>query len=371
MKKKCLYVMLIFALVMSVALPVLAEADIKPGGPWITGTQEVKLEGFHNYEQLVRRLNQIEQSSGGGVELEVIGQSNLGRDIFMAKAGSGDKAVLIFTQQHGNEPHGTEAALNLLQDLGSSGRPEFRQIREELTVYIVPRLNPDGAEPDVFWRFNIDPAAPPRNISEGFWTSAWGGGWDINRYHWTDWTKSDLYANHPDTYPENPVPEAQAMVDAFLRVQPIWIIDVHNQGSFKSPDGKSVTSSIMWPNHPDVSEEAVNLSKQLCVAMMDQMNQYGYAEVTRYPGSAIPNIARNAYGLEGVGSVLIEIRAIGQKSIGMLNKHTYEQLYVMLEKTADGSLFELDPNRIDAELPERGRSYRKVLPAEEAQDYVE
>ncbi len=331
---------------------------VTPGGPFLTEptTQDDFLDAFTDYEQLVNRIEQIEQTSNGRVKFEVIGQSNQGRDIFMGVVGEGDKNVLIHTQQHGNEPHGTEAALRLLQDLGSSGCPTFRQIREELTVHIVPRLNPDGSEPDVFHRFNVDPDAPARNTAEGFWTSWWEGvGWDINRYHWFDWEDSDLYANHPDDYPENPVPEAQALIDATKEVMPEWTIDFHNQGSYSSPDGKMVTSSIMWPNHPDVPEDAVNLSKQLCVAMMDQMNQYGYAEVTRYPGSAIPNIARNAYGLEGLGSVLVEIRGgIGHKSIGMLVQHSYEQMVVMLEKTADGSLYELDPDRIDEELPERG-----------------
>ncbi|WP_313410725.1 hypothetical protein [Stutzerimonas kunmingensis] len=36
--------------------------------------------------------------------------------------GNSDKpAVMIITQQHGNEPHGTEAAVNLIKRIASGG----------------------------------------------------------------------------------------------------------------------------------------------------------------------------------------------------------------------------------------------------------
>lgn len=363
-RNKLLLTILAVMLVFGMSFTSFADPVVVPGGPFMSGNEPPLLDAFSSYEQLSRTLEGIERRSRGTMELSVIGESNEGRNIYMAKIGDGDIPVFIHTQQHGNEPHGTEAALQIIQDLAMSGNPTFREIRENLTVYIVPRVNPDGHE--VYWRFNVDPDAPPRSISEGFWTAAAGGGWDINRYHWIDWTNSDLYANHPQDYPENPVPEAQALVDAFLDTEPIWIVDWHNQGSYVSPDGKNVTSSIMWPNHPDVPEDAVDLSKQLSVAMMDEMNQYGFSEVTRYPGSAIPNIARNAYGLEGVGSVLVEIRGgIDQKSSGMLVKHSYHMMKVMLQQTADGSLFEIDGSRIDTELPERGSWIPSTGPNEE------
>src|SRR5450756_1220666 len=80
------------------------------------------------------------------------------RDIYMAKAGHGPDNVMIITQQHGNEPHGTEAMLNMLQDIALSGKPVFKQVREQLTVNIVLRVNPDGAILEQ--RYNYDPLAP-------------------------------------------------------------------------------------------------------------------------------------------------------------------------------------------------------------------
>jgi murein tripeptide amidase MpaA len=80
------------------------------------------------------------------VELEVIGYTNEGRNVYPAKIGDPDNdAVMITTQQHGNEVMTTEAALKLIQFL-STGSNKAMKILDELYVLIVPRVNPDGAE---------------------------------------------------------------------------------------------------------------------------------------------------------------------------------------------------------------------------------
>lgn len=342
----------------------LTESDITPGGPWITDNQNVSLERLNDYTQLVERLKQIEKTSKGLVELEIIGDTNEGRNIYMAKIGDpGNDAVMIITQQHGNEVMTTETALKLIQFL-STGSNKAMEIIDYLYVLIVPRVNPDGAE--MYWRYNVDPDAPARNTSEGFYTSPTVGvGWDINRYHWvTDWTESTLYQNHPAEYPENPVPEAVAVINAFKYYYPIWIADFHHQGTYVTDDGDSVTSSILWPTHPEVTANVVNLSKQLCVVIYDHMQQFGYSTVALYPGGTYAGIGRNGYGLAGAGSILVELKGgIGQKQSGMIIKHAYEQMMSILQATVDGSLYDVDPARSD-EIPPRGSYYYKDLPPE-------
>lgn len=357
----------VFALVVFGGVPALAQTDITPGGPWVTDTQVEVRAALHSYDELVKTLKQIEQSSKGLVELEVIGLTNQGREIYLAKIGDPANTPVMFqTQQHGNEPIGTEAALNVIRFL-STGSAQAQKILNELYVLIVVRVNPDGAE--LWQRYNDDPNAPDRRTSRGLYTSG-GVGWDINRFHFADWTQSltyQWYLIDPVTYPypENPVPEAQAVMDAFLMYQPIWMVDVHGQGTYVTDAGKNVTSSMLWPTNDDVAAEYVELSRQLCVVMMDQMSQYGYATVNQYPGGSYEGIARNAYGLAGAGSVLVEIKGgIGQKSVGMIVKHTQEQMMSILEATADGSLFDADPARAD-ELDIGRHSYYKDLPPNE------
>jgi hypothetical protein len=343
----------------------LAESDIIPGGPWITDNQNVSLERLNDYTQLVKRLKQIEKTSKGLVELEIIGDTNEGRNIYLAKIGDpGNDSVMIITQQHGNEAMTTETALKLIKFL-STGNNEAMEILDYLYVLIVPRVNPDGAE--MYWRYNVDPDAPARNTSEGFYTDYTAGiGWDINRYHWvTDWTESTLYQNHPVEYPENPVPEAVAVINAFNNYQPLWIADFHHQGTYVTDEGESVTSSILWPRNKNVAPDVVDLSKQLCVVIFDHMQQFGYSTVTLYPGGTYAGIGRNGYGLAGAGSILVELKGgIGQKQSGMIIKHAYEQMMSILQATADGSLYSVDPDRSD-EIPTDRNYYYKDLPPEE------
>ena len=134
-----------------------------------------------------------------------------------------------------------------------------------------------------------------------------------------------------------------------------------------------ITSSILWPTNEDVAEGARDLSKQMTIAIKERSLDLGYFEVTSYlfrnsagaalRGGGFPGIARNAYGLLGTeriiageggdlgGSILVEIRGQGQKSIGMLKNAAREAMMVLLDKTADGSLFAIDPTLSDTLLP--------------------
>ena len=77
------------------------------------------------------------------------GESFEGRPIHMIKVGTGPKTALLWTQMHGDEPTATMAIFDILNFLEAKG-DGFDEIREQLlantTLYIVPMLNPDGAE---------------------------------------------------------------------------------------------------------------------------------------------------------------------------------------------------------------------------------
>ncbi|PTX61825.1 zinc carboxypeptidase [Melghirimyces profundicolus] len=329
--KKTLLLLLALLLM---AAPVYAGPSSVPNGPWLKDTQNMKLERLHNYEELVKRLQQIEQNSHGNLELETIGKSNEQRDIYLAKVGSGSKKVMYITQQHGNEPLTTEAALQMLDRLSSSNHPDIEKIRQEVTLSVIVRANPDGTER--FWRYNYDPDANPEYGSAG-------KGYDINRYH------------DPALSPgENPVPESAAIRRAYDKYQPDLVVDYHHQGTYVDEDGKMIKTSVFWPSHPDVSRDAIKLSKQTSVLIYDTLEHYGFANVSQYPGGNYQAIARNAYGLLGSGSVLVELRGgIGQKSSGMLIRTAYASMFSVLESVAEETLKEVDPSRADA-IPERG-----------------
>ena len=106
---------------------------------------DASYEGLMSAEDVGRALEQIESSSQGRVQVEVAGYSNQGRPIWSARVGEGDTVVLVQSQIHGNEPHGTIALVNTLRELGNSSARSQR-IREQITFVAIPRLNMDGGE---------------------------------------------------------------------------------------------------------------------------------------------------------------------------------------------------------------------------------
>ena len=411
MKRKSL---IIWGVVVTALLAVgngggIAAPTSKPAGPWITPDQNVSLEAFESYEQLVKKLKGMEERSRGLMELESVAVSGEGRDVWLVKLGNPmNTPVLVITQQHGHEPHGTEAALEVISRLITDGG---HPILDELYVLIIPRVNPDGSE--LFNRGNNDFNAPLRDSRDCFLSDGtvdptetdkgrgvfsttyvapdgtWMPNYDINRYHWPDWSQSwqilcnpGLGGRHYDPA-LNPVPEALGVRKTYDDYDPIWVMDVHNQGSAKVQDDvdpatgnrpeRMITSSVLWPTNEDVDEGARNLSKQMTIAIKQWSLGVGYAEVTNYlllrddgsvsRGGGFPGIARNAYGLLGTerldshepgplgGSILVEIRGQGQKSIGMLKNVARGAIWTVLKETADGSLFDINPALADTLLP--------------------
>ncbi|WP_347160088.1 M14 family metallopeptidase [Pontibacter chitinilyticus] len=81
-------------------------------------------------------------------EVQEVGRSVEQRTIYMVKAGQGPTKIMLWSQMHGDEPTATMALFDLFNFLQQSDQldPVRRQILEQTTLYIVPMLNPDGAE---------------------------------------------------------------------------------------------------------------------------------------------------------------------------------------------------------------------------------
>lgn len=89
MKKKMASTVGILTLCASLAMPVYAAADTVGNQGW---HHDNSISGFTNYEEMKKQLQKIEKSSQGNVVVEVVGQSNRGRDIYKATVGTGKKS---------------------------------------------------------------------------------------------------------------------------------------------------------------------------------------------------------------------------------------------------------------------------------------
>jgi hypothetical protein len=78
----------------------------------------------------------------------VIGRSYEDRPIYGLQWGVGSCRVLLWAQVHGNEPTSAQALGDLMHWLLSKDEEDAlrEQLRERLTIYFIPQVNPDGAE---------------------------------------------------------------------------------------------------------------------------------------------------------------------------------------------------------------------------------
>lgn len=358
----------------AIALP--ASADVaaaappdkpSPGGPWVVDDQTVRLNSLRSYADLTTELDRITKRSKGAAQLGWGPYtSNLGRGIPYVQVGSGPTPVMIIAQQHGNEMETSDSVVALIRRLSGSSA-EAKDWRSKLTMVFVPRVNVDGFDGELAdgtpitdtqgrttpWRQNYDPRFTSSAGAPAFYQL--GRGYDINRYHpfrpqcpvdnpnWPLGTSGVTSCETVDHAPGadddyrlgNPVPEAKTVRALFDRFQPVATLDFHHQGTLVDADGRMITGSTLWPTATASADalEAVDpgarerfdagqlMARKVVSVLVDSTKQYGYTNLSRYPGGAEPGISRNAYGLLGSGSVLLELRGgIGQKSNGYIQK---------------------------------------------------
>ncbi|GIU95755.1 MAG: peptidase M14 [Gaiellaceae bacterium] len=113
----------------------------------------VRFDRFYTYSELTELLSGWAEEFPTLLFVSSIGLSYEGREIPIATLTNAETglpeekpAVFVHAQVHAMEFTGTTAALHLLDHLLHSGDPRVRLARDTRTFYVVPRVNPDGAE---------------------------------------------------------------------------------------------------------------------------------------------------------------------------------------------------------------------------------
>ncbi len=211
-------------------------------------------------------------------EVRTAGQSIEGRDIFLIKIGQGAKKVLLWSQMHGDEPTATMAILDIFNFFQQKN--QFQELKaallNELSIYFIPMLNPDGAE-----RFQR------RNAL----------GVDLNR--------DALRLQSP---------EAQLLKKIRDSLDADWGFNLHDQNRYYAAGHNPHTASISFLAPAYNFEKEVNQERgeamQIIIAMNGVLQEYIPNMVGRYSDAFEPRAFGDNIQKWGTRTILIESGSI-------------------------------------------------------------
>lgn len=258
------------------------------------------------------------------------GQSEEGRSLQKIEFGNGPTKVMLWTQMHGNEPTATMAVVDLLNFLSAEGDiyDNFRKnISSQLTLLIIPMLNPDGAE-----RFTRRNAL---NI-------------DMNRD-----------ARSLQTL------EMRSFVDLFKSFKPHWAFNLHDQRNFFSAGNTKHPATISFLSPSSDFQRTVNSTRtksmQLVSALSELIEEHSDCHCGRYSDEFYPRALGEFCHQQEVPCVLIESGAfpddIYRDEARRLN---YLILLKAFENIMDGSFLEYDTRAYFA-IPENGKTILDLI----------
>jgi hypothetical protein len=268
-------------------------------------TQEPSLT---SHEAMLEFLASLARDCGR-MQLGSVGRSTQDRDIPLIRFGDcqPDRPVIwLIAQQHGNEPAGGEAMLALVSALATA---ELAPLLDRIGVVIVPRVNVDGS------------AADRRVLASGA---------DANRDH--------LLLSQP---------EVRVLHEAMAALPPDVVFDHHEFSvgrrwveKFNGLQGSDVM--ILEATNPSIPKGLSAIAHDLYRPALEEAIRHaglssfdyvttdsGKTDMRVSLGGTAPGIARNAFGLRGAVSYLIETRGVG---IGLENFERRVSTHYLLAK---------------------------------------
>lgn len=348
--------------------------------PCRNNSDVTSLDAFYTQEEVTERLQLIEESSRGRVQVEVAGHSYQGREIYAARVGHGPTVVLVEAAIHGNEMTGTGAILNMLRKLGDSS-PQSAAIREAVTVVAVPKVNPDGGEIPrrqnvMTWDQTVAMHPQLAGASRAWYYSNGAGGYDVNR----DFNPDLDYVPDPADLPGNSssigfylTPEAQTIREIYRDLENEFgtvdvFVDLHHQAPCYTGEGTNMYTPLSISGrfisnpaqHGDWPKFDYDASRRINVAVYDAIyrsERSPRSQVTLYPQNTnLPGTALGSFALRGSATILFEVsgqtQSQGQRKAGYLTNLVETGLFGILDAITDGTLDDIDPERYE-EIPER------------------
>ena len=269
-----------------------------------------------DHPEVVRRLTAFVSGAPDLFTMERIGESIEGRSIHSVRVGNGRTGVLLWSQMHGDEPTATSALFDVFDYLTRHRQdPVVGRLLSQLTLHIVPMLNPDGA--DRFQRRNAQSI-------------------DVNR----DALRLQT-------------PEGQILKALRDRLKPTVGFNLHNQSWRTSvgdpPRPASISLLSVAFDEKRTKSAGRTLTKKLCAVIRDSLEPFASGQVGRYDDEFEVRAFGDNITLWGTPVVLIETgpwpSAEPDAALVRLN---FIAIVSALDALASGRVARADPKRYES-----------------------
>jgi hypothetical protein len=258
----------------------------------------------------------------------MLGTSVDGRSIYGLKLGSGSQRVLIWSQMHGNESSTTRALMSLLE------WDELSSILPNLSLYIIPVLNPDGAQR-----------------------------WSRNNANGVDLNRDAIDLNQP---------ESQILHNAYQDFQPHYCLNLHGQRTIYGNAAGDQPAQISFLAPAGDENRLVNEPRlkamQVINAMVTQLSIDADAFIGRYNDAFNRNCVGDFFTSLGTPTILFEAGHVGMDyDRSVVSSYMVEALKICLITIIDGDVDDPTANQNDQtlkkylEIPEIDTTYCDIL----------
>ena len=273
-----------------------------------------------DHKEILKRLDAIKRDAPDLFKVGSVGASIEGRSINLVIAGEGAFRVLLWSQMHGDEPTATAALFDVFEYLRRHREePLVQRILENLTLYVIPMLNPDGAE-----RFQ-------RRNAQGI---------DINR--------DALLLQSP---------EGRVLKAVRDEYEPSIGFNLHNQ-NWKTSVGRnpakpaSISLLSVAFDEARTENEGRQLTKRTCAIIRDALEPLAPGQIGRYDDEFEVRAFGDNITLWGTPVVLIETGAYPSREPDpAIVRMNFVAILTALDALATGRVHAADPQRYES-LPE-------------------
>ena len=199
----------------------------------------------------------------------VLGTSEGGMSIHGLQIGTGSKRILIWSQMHGNESTTTKALFDLFNYFELS---DSKALLEACTLFIIPILNPDGA--DAYTRLNKNQV-------------------DLNR-------DAKVLTQS----------ESQILRSVYKEFKPDFCFNMHGQRTIFSAGNTSNSAVLSFLSPSENDERHLTTTRQKSMEVIQVMNsalqQYLPNQIGRYDDGYNDNCVGDYFQTQGTPTVLFE-----------------------------------------------------------------